>query len=55
MALVKSNNNMMKYVPLATGLAVKGAKALVPYAPTIIDAAGNVVSAIRNRTKKKVS
>ena len=44
---------MMKYVPLATGLAVKGAKALVPYAPTIIDAAGNVVSAIKNRTKKK--
>ena len=34
-------------------MAIKGAKALAPYAPTVIDAAGNVISKVISRKKKK--
>ena len=54
MEIVRANkNNLAKYVPAAVGAAYQASKAIVPYAPTIVDALGNVVSSVTKRGKKK--
>lgn len=53
MEIARTNkNSIVKYVPAAVGAAYQMGKSIVPYAPTIVDALGNVVSRATGRKKK---